>query len=172
MDEAKRFLSITKDRRLYIGYVLAIHTGMRKGEILGLQWQDVDLVGKSISVRQTLVLLNGKLMFQEPKTRGSRRRIAISDFVVDALKKRKAKINELKLRLGEGFHDHDLVLCNNNGRPIDPKDINRDMKRLWKNTISKISNSMRFATLMPQCYSCLAKIQKSLLNALATPAYL
>lgn len=70
MDETKRFLSVTEDRRLYIGYVLAIHTGMRKGEILGLRWQDVDLVGKSISIRQTLVLLNGKLTFQEPKTRG------------------------------------------------------------------------------------------------------
>lgn len=128
IDEAKRFLSVVQNRRLYIAYVLAIFTGMRKGEILGLQWKDIDLETKRISVRRTLIKDdNGKLTFDDTKTFGSKRLISLSDFVVSSLKKRKAQLNEMKLRLGKGFQDFDLVVCNNVGTPLDLGDLNRDL---------------------------------------------
>ncbi len=128
IDEAKRFLSVVQNRRLYIAYVLAIFTGMRKGEILGLQWKDIDLETKRISVRRTLIKDdNGKLTFDDTKTFGSKRLISLSDFVVSSLKKRKAQLNEMKSRLGKGFQDFDLVVCNNVGTPLDLGDLNRDL---------------------------------------------
>ncbi|SMO54268.1 site-specific integrase [Melghirimyces algeriensis] len=132
MEEATRFLSLVKDRSTFIAYALAIYTGMRKGEILALRWQDCDLDKGQISVRQTLYHTKGGLIFQEPKTRGSRRTISISDYLIKCLKKHKRKQNHIKLQLGSGYQDHGLIVCHTHGTPIHPQDINRDLKRAIK----------------------------------------
>ncbi|WP_374701183.1 Arm DNA-binding domain-containing protein [Thalassobacillus sp. C254] len=70
-EEANAFLDVAKEDNpfYYIIYVLAIYTGMRRGEILGLRWKDVDLEEASLSVRQTLIKVNTQPVFQEPKTK-------------------------------------------------------------------------------------------------------
>jgi len=76
-DEARRLLDAAKGDRLEALYVLAVHTGMRRGELLGLKWSDVDLEGGTVSVRRTLTRTsNGKhVALGEPKTKSSRRTI-------------------------------------------------------------------------------------------------
>jgi len=101
---------------------------MRKGEILGLRWQDCDLENGFIRIQQTLVKANGKLSFQEPKTKGSIRTIVVPDFALQALKAHKVKQNEVKLRLGAAYEDHDLVVANWTGTMVLPTDINYDFK--------------------------------------------
>ncbi|MCH5586283.1 site-specific integrase [Shimazuella sp. AN120528] len=128
MTEITQFLSLTKNRKFYIAYALAIFTGMRKGEILGLRWRDCDLDKGQIRIRQTLYKVKGALTFQEPKTRKSKRSISISETVISILKKHRAAQNELKLKLGNAYRDHDLVVANYNGNPVDLGDINRDLK--------------------------------------------
>ncbi|MDP9458339.1 MAG: site-specific integrase [Actinomycetota bacterium] len=78
--EARRLLETAQGDRLEALYVLAVHTGMRRGELLGLKWEDVDLDGLVIRVRRTLTHTeNGrKLTLGEPKTKKSRRTVRLT----------------------------------------------------------------------------------------------
>jgi integrase len=81
--------------RLEALYVLAVTTGMRQGELLGLKWEDVDLEREVLQVRRTLVKNGGKLGLGEPKTKKSRRTVHLTGRAVGALKQhRKAQAEE------------------------------------------------------------------------------
>jgi len=67
-------------------YVLAVTTGLRLGELFGLQWADVDLTAGCLHVRYTLMEVNGKLSLSEPKTARSRRKVELPAFAVEALR--------------------------------------------------------------------------------------
>jgi integrase len=78
-EEIRQFLNQAKDSKFYLAYLLALTTGMRRGEILALRWQDVDLNNNQVSVNQSLVRVKeGGLIFQEPKTKLAKRTINIS----------------------------------------------------------------------------------------------
>lgn len=69
-EQANHFLSVAEKDKYYIAFVLAIYTGMRRGEILGLRWKDIDFDQAKISVQQTLYRpSNQGIIFQEPKTK-------------------------------------------------------------------------------------------------------
>lgn len=94
-EEAHRFLAAAKDNRLYALYVLAVTTGLRRGEMLALRWQDIDLKAGTLAVRRTLVDLNGKLGRGEPKTiKGS----AVSCFRQTRRKPRRSIVRPCSLR--------------------------------------------------------------------------
>lgn len=132
-EQANEFLSYAKEDKYYIAFVLAIYTGMRRGEILGLRWKDIDFDQARISVQQTLYRpSNSGIIFQEPKTKSAKRRIAIPHFVVQELKSHKAKQNKFKLQYGAGYQDHDLVVCYDDGRPQDPRNLLRHYERIIK----------------------------------------
>jgi integrase len=111
-EQVQTFLEAAKGDRLYALNVVAIGTGMRLGEIFGLQWPDVDLKGRAINVRSTLIEINGKLTLAEPKTPKSRRRIDLPQFVVDALTKHRVQ------SVREGFAKEPWVFCNSTGGPL------------------------------------------------------
>src|SRR5207302_3206922 len=85
-DQVVQLLETTKGDRLEALYVLAITTGLRQGELLGLQWEDVDLAGAVLHVRHTLHELSGRLWIGEPKTRRSRRQVDLPAVAVAALR--------------------------------------------------------------------------------------
>jgi integrase len=108
-------LKAAKSSRLYALYVLAIFTGMRFGEILGLQWADVDTKNRmapSLEVRRTLQELHGKPKLTEPKTASGRRKIDLPRAVATALKAHKAKM------MAEGLRTATHVFCNRAGAPL------------------------------------------------------
>ena len=78
-DEAKRLLTTARQDRLYALYAVALSLGLRRGEALGLRWQDVDLVEGVLRVKQTVQRLGGKLTFGPVKSDGSERLIALPD---------------------------------------------------------------------------------------------
>ena len=84
--QARRLLELLASTRWYSVYVLALMLGLRRGELLGLRWSDVDLDGATLSVRQNLVGAGGKLRIQSPKTRRSRRTLPLPGPVVTALR--------------------------------------------------------------------------------------
>src|SRR5215217_9075377 len=77
-EEACKLLEEARGERLEALYVLAIHTGMRQGELLALRWQDVDLKAGTVQVRRTLTKSGGRLLLGEPKTAKSRRKIKLT----------------------------------------------------------------------------------------------
>lgn len=98
-EQMNLFLKETQGSRFHVVYLLALTTGMRKGEILGLKWENVDLNAGIISVQYTVVYANHQLYLKEPKTAKSKRPITIPEFVVTYLKRYKMKQlpNELDL---------------------------------------------------------------------------
>ncbi|MCY9764103.1 site-specific integrase [Paenibacillus alvei] len=118
-EQIREFDSLIKNHREYVAFLLAYTTGMRKGEILGLRWKDVDLDARTISVVQA-------------KTAAGNRLISIDDRTVAELKKRKIMMSKEKLSAGAVYRDNDLVIGTSVGTPISPRNILRTFERFLK----------------------------------------
>jgi integrase len=125
VEDAGRLLTIIKGERLEAFYVLALTTGLRRGELLGLRWDDVDLVSRQLHVRRALQRVGGKLRFVEPKTSTSLRVVVIPKLAVSSLTKHRARQDAERLSLGEAWRDHGLVFASSVGTPVEPRNINR-----------------------------------------------
>jgi integrase len=119
-EEVGIFLNALRDHRLYAAYVVAASTGMRRGEVLGLRWRDVDLQARRLAVRQTITTVNYKIEIGTPKTAKGRRSIAIDTTTVQALRDHRKRQWAERAELGEGFADQDLVFCQITGGPVHP----------------------------------------------------
>jgi integrase len=94
---------------LQIGY----YTGMRRGEVCALTWDDIDLNKKTIEVNKTMILnRSNKYDLTEPKTQASYRIISIGDSLLKILKDHRIFQKEMKLKLGEFYRDKDYPLTN------------------------------------------------------------
>jgi integrase len=125
-EETSVFLEAAKFDRLYAAFVLAIETGMRPEEYLGLQWKDVDLVNGALSVKRALVLLKGGgFVFTEPKTKQSRRSLPISKALISALKDHRKTQLEARMKIGHVHKDHDLVFATELGTPINYRNFDQ-----------------------------------------------
>ncbi len=130
-EEAGRFLEAARGERLEALWVLALTTGMRKGELLGLRWQDVDLGRGTVQVTQALVKVRGRAVFQEPKTARARRMIELTPLAVEALRRHRARQAQERLAAGPAWQDHGLLFCQKDGTPLDPMNVyNWDFKRV------------------------------------------
>jgi integrase len=85
-EQVKVFLETACGDRLEALFVLAIHTGLRQGELLGLKWEDVDLEQGTLRVRRTLATSKNGPVLTTPKTNGSRRSVRLTQAAVDALR--------------------------------------------------------------------------------------
>lgn len=130
--QALQFLEAAKSDRLYPAFYLALATGLREGEILGLRWSDLDLDAGMLTVSQTLVRIGARIEFGEPKTARSRRTIDLGDQTVALLRAYRATQNREKLLLGQEYRDHGLVFPTVLGTPIQPRNILRVFDSLQK----------------------------------------
>ncbi len=121
-EEAARFLATTEDDRLGALYVLAIHTGMRQAELLGLRWADVS--EGHLSVRQQGCRIDGEWRFMPPKTKAGRRMISLSPTATEALRLHRLRQSEERLA-APSWQDLDLVFPNAKGRPIERENLLR-----------------------------------------------
>lgn len=102
--------------RLHVPIVLAVCTGMRRGEILALKWDDVDLDLGFLSVRRALEQTREAVVFKEPKSRHGRRAISLPPLAIDFLRAHRTKQESLKDLLGCAYQDNGLVCCCDDGR--------------------------------------------------------
>ena len=119
--EVDVILEATKGTYLYLPTFLAVSTGMRLGEVLGLRWADVNLKGADdafLSVTQTLKQTKEGLQFGPPKSKYSRRRIDLFPQVVAELKAHKKDQAKEKLAAGPIYQNTGLVCCLQDGSPI------------------------------------------------------
>lgn len=111
----------------------AIYTGLRRSEIIGLRWDDVDLDRGTAAIRQTVQRLPGQgFVYGEPKTPKGRRQIALPPSAVEVLRRHRAEQIEHRLRLGPVWTDKGLVFTNPTGGPVDPSGLTRRFARLLK----------------------------------------
>ena len=137
-EAARRLLAVAEDGSYGALVHVAVMTGMRRGEILGLRWEDVDLDGSVLHVRQAAQWLPGKgWTFRQPKTAKSRRPIALAQPTVQVLRQHRLVQLEERLALGEAYADRDLVFATSVGAPIG----NTGLRRVWKR-IAKASGHL------------------------------
>ncbi|MCL6443602.1 MAG: site-specific integrase [Alicyclobacillus sp.] len=134
-EDVAAFLEANEDAepRYFVGFVLAIYTGMRKGEILGLRWEDIDAERGVLHVRNTLVWSRGKPIFQPPKTDRSRRAVALSATVLAALRRHRALQAQDRLLYGQ-YQDNGLVLACPDGSPLYPRTFDNAWYRALNRT--------------------------------------
>lgn len=123
--ELSTYINAFKDTYLYLPVVLAVSVGLRRGETLGLRWQDIDFENKTITINQTLLHAKAGIIVGTPKTQRSHRSIVISDSVLDLLNEQKQKQIEFKLKLENAYNDNNLVCCHEDGTAINPASLSR-----------------------------------------------
>lgn len=129
VDEVKALLHAIqkKHTRYYNLILLALTTGMRESEILGLRWSDVDLAQKSIRVAYQIKGEGNKATFADVKTRSGRRSISLSDKDIELLKEQLAQ-HTRALSTYTSFKDLNLVFALDNGNPIPRKSLTKSLK--------------------------------------------
>lgn len=114
-------VTATEKHRMHAQYTLALSTGMRQGELLGLHWADVDLAAGKLAVRRSLQWQReGKYVYVEPKTARSRRVARLSQNAVAASRAHKDGPAFTRREAGEMWQEQDLVFCDDLGGPLAP----------------------------------------------------
>ncbi|MDP7201217.1 MAG: tyrosine-type recombinase/integrase [Dehalococcoidia bacterium] len=131
-EESRAFIQAIQDERLEALYILAIATGLRQAELLGLSWSDINLEKRQVTVRNTLQVIDGEYQLAEPKSAKGRRTLVLPGIVVDPLLVHRGKQVADKLRAGSRWHDSDLVFTSRYGTPINRHNLTRDFQALLK----------------------------------------
>jgi len=132
-DVLRSFLAHVEGDRLYAAYLLAATTGLRRGEVLGLRWRDVDMAGGRLAVVQTLLQVCNEVALGTPKTAKGRRSVALDERTVSVLKAHRKAALEDRLILGLGTPDTEaLVFTAPDGAPVNPESFSDHFGRLVK----------------------------------------
>ena len=124
-DEARRLLETVRGDRLEALYVVALHTGLRQGELLALKWEDLNLEGKTLQVRRTITKDGGKLAVGPTKTAKSRRTVKLTRDAVAALRGHLTRQLEEMEGLGDYFQENGLVFCTLKGTLLNPTNLRK-----------------------------------------------
>lgn len=126
-DEARAFLESARSDAdpLYALYVLILVLGLRKGEVLGLAWEEVDLDGGELAIRWQVQRVRRELLRRETKTDASDASLPLPALCVAALRLRTARQAADRLRAGATWQGTGLVFTGRLGTPIDPRTVNR-----------------------------------------------
>lgn len=136
-EQVRAFLAVADTDAYAALWRLAVYTGMRRGELLGLKWDDVDLERAVLSVRRTYSRAEGgSYRLGSPKTASGRRQITLPPLVVNALRQHRVQQLEHRLKLGEAYTDQGFVFANPVGEPIHPNTLADHFHNLIK--VSKL----------------------------------
>ena len=129
--QAQTLLEGARGHRFEVLLALALTTGMRQGELLGLHWQDMNFDNGTLQVRRSVSRVRG-LGYQEfePKTTRSRRMLLVPQFVLEMLKEHRIHQEAIKQAAGTAWHEHDLVFCNMYGSFLRPDRVRKQFQKL------------------------------------------
>jgi integrase len=134
-EEVNIFLEVASKKGLVAPFLVDVVTGLRRGELLGLKWEDIDFKNKTITINGTLYRRKGKGLKYKPKTKtdsSDNRVIPIPNAIVEVLQKEKALQDEMKEKLGNSYNSENFVFINDKGRPIDPDYLTRKFREIVK----------------------------------------
>jgi integrase len=121
--QTRTLLETAREDRLEALYVLAVHTGLRQGELLGLKWEDVDFEAGTLQVRRSLTTAKGGPVLAAPKTRSSRRTVKLTHGAVEALRGHLQRQLEEIDRAGSLWRENGLVFASEAGEPLDRRHL-------------------------------------------------
>lgn len=136
-EEAQTFLAVIHGHKWEALFTLALATGMRRGELIGLKWQDINFKTGMLQVVRVLMRVPTKMperkhvyVEAEPKTKESRRSVLVAPFALEALKAHRVRQLEAKLKAGSSWQEHDYVFCTLHGTHLNPNHIVDEFKKL------------------------------------------
>lgn len=151
--EARRFLAASRSHRLYALFVIALALGLRRGELLGLRWSDVDFDAGQLRVWQTLQRVRGQgIVFGPPKSKRSRRALTMPTIVIDALRQHCSAQADDRRQAGDDWVELGLVFTTSSGRHLEPRNLNTAYRRLLTHIDIR---SIRFHDLRHTCATLL-----------------
>lgn len=153
-DQSLAFIEAVKDTRYRTPIVVALGTGMRRGELLGLKWGDIDLEAETLTVSRSLTEVGGSIVEKTPKSRRGSRTILMPKFVVQELKQHRTRQTTARLSLGLGWSDRDLVFCDDKGDYWKPNTFASGYRKLAK----RLGYKVRFHDLRHSAASQLLKL--------------
>lgn len=132
-EDLNRFLEVAKPTPNYALFYLALFTGMRRSELLGLRWSDVDLLLYQLSVARTMHRLkNGEIVFTPPKTAKGRRIVSLSPSTSLILQEHGEAQEAIRILQGLHLEENDLVFSKEDGSPLMPNAVTSAWLRLAK----------------------------------------
>lgn len=134
-EEAQSLLEGLRQHHYYIPVLIMLMTGMRRGEVLGLRWGDVDWERRTLTIERDLVSSPQGLRFNPPKTPRSRRTISLPEKLMRELELYKKAQAEWKEKVGSYYQDQDLIVAQKDGRPVRPESLSA-----WWNRYRKSHN--------------------------------
>jgi integrase len=129
--EVRKFLRVADVDRLRVAWRLSLY-GLRRGEVCGLRWCDIDLKAGTLAITQTRILVEGQIRIEDPKSRNGFRTLPLDAELLRALKdlrKRQASESETA---GEAYEGSEYVVTDELGRPVHPEWYSDEFERLLK----------------------------------------
>ncbi|MGH7883445.1 MAG: tyrosine-type recombinase/integrase [Candidatus Dormibacteraceae bacterium] len=151
-EEMNRFLVVAAKEELGTLYILALFTGLRQGELLGLNWSDINLEEGQLRVARALQKVEGKLKLLPTKTAKSRRVVSLPKAAIVALRLLEDKREEVRALAGRRWHESELVFTTRWGTPLNARNVVRSFKRF----LTRLNlPDMRFHDLRHSCATLL-----------------
>lgn len=129
-EQAQQLLETLKDHRHESLYLLMLSTGMRRGEALGLRWEDLNLENGVVRIKRNLKREGGRIVTADTKTLKSRRAVNIPTPVLDALERNRELQDVEKAELGEAWVESGFIFTTSIGTPIDPRNLYREFSQI------------------------------------------
>ena len=152
VNEAARLIDACAGTEIYLPILLAVLTGLRRGEVLGLSWADIDFHSNILSVNRTATYYKKELYLSDPKTNSSKRSLIIPSLLSDKLREYAA------IPVNKQLNPNELVCCRSNGLPISSAVLNKQFKKVLSE--SKLPN-IRFHDLRHTYATLMLKQQVS-----------
>lgn len=137
LEQAQKLIDSLNGHKWEALFKLAIATGLRRGEILALKWQDIDFEAGTLQVRRILSRVPTKTpnrqhvyVEAEPKTKRSRRSVVIASFALEALRKHRSIQLEDQRKAGKYWQEHDYIFCTSTGNHLSPNYVVDVLKKL------------------------------------------
>lgn len=128
--ELNTFLRFVQGDPLELAWHLLATTGMRRGEVLGLRWSDIDLVRRTITISRAAVVVSHKLVDSQPKTKRSRRTLPIDARTEKLVRRHRSRQLEERLMSGVPAGEDDLLFTWPDGRPIHPTWLSKKFRKV------------------------------------------
>lgn len=134
MDQYLKILDNTPiSDSFHIPLVIAFHTGLRRGEVCGMTWDNVSFEDQTLTITKIMLQDKNGIQIGTPKTQASYRTISIDDMLLEELKSHKKRQLENRMRYGKFYYESSFVCTKENGQPVTPNSIKWSASKIKKN---------------------------------------